>query len=226
MLAQARGQINNWKNHYMLNFGKASAFRSALLLSVGLAAPGATFTLNCYIPGAGTTCTTVANPYGTVSITDIVGGVSVNVVTATGGKFKDLLLNNNAASPVMDAPVVYSSNAFSLSPYSGTFDVDTGRPNGGWNSNTPFSITGTGFDAASFVQLDSAGVLYVIVHLQQINCDANGANCVAGTNSIKVGGSLAPPPDDPPGDDPIPEPATYAIVGLGLGAAHLLRKRG
>ncbi|MBM3755280.1 MAG: PEP-CTERM sorting domain-containing protein [Acidobacteria bacterium] len=129
----------------------------------------------------------------------------------------------------MTAPVVYSSNAFSLSPYSGLFDVDTNLASGGHNSNTPFNITSLspGFNAASFQQLDSAGVLYAIVHLQQITCDSNGANCVQGSGSIKVGASsMVRPPDDPPGDDPTPEPATYAIVGLGLGAAYLIRKRG
>lgn len=208
----------------MLNLGKVSAIRSALLLCIGIAAPGATFTLNCFIPGAGTTCTTAANPYGTVSITDIVGGVSVNVTTATGGKYKSLFLNNNAASPIMNAPVVYSPDAFSLSPYTGLFDVDTARPNGGADSGVAFNIMGTGFNANNFTQKDSAGNLYVIVHLQQVNCDVNG-NCTSGTGSLKVGGSLAPPSDPPPGDDPVPEPSTYGIVGLGLAAAYRLRKR-
>lgn len=210
----------------MLHFGKVGAFRSALLLCFGLGAPGATFTLNCYIPGAGTVCTTVANPYGSLTITDTVGGVSVNLVTTLGGKFTDLLLNTNALAPTMNAPVQYSSNAFSLSPYSGLFDVDTAIGPGGQNSNTPITITGTGFDAASFAEKDSAGVLYAIVHLQQISCDSNGANCSTGDGSIKVGATLLAPPDDPPGDEPTPEPATYAIVALGLGAAYMARKRG
>lgn len=212
----------------MLNFWKASAFRSVLLLCAGLAVPAASFTLtlNCYIPGAGTTCTAVPVSYGSLTISDIAGGVEVNLVTALGGKFKDLLLNTTA-SPVLAGPADYNSNFFQLTPYSGMFDIDTDLASGGHNSNTPFSILGTaaGFDAASFITKDSANVLYAIVHLQQITCDANGQNCVFGGNSLKVGASLAPP-SDPPSDDPVPEPATYAIVGLGLGAAHFLRKRG
>lgn len=65
----------------------ASTFRCALLLFAGVASYGATFTLDCYIPGAGTLCTSMLVPYGTISITDNgVGSVSVNLTTALGGE--------------------------------------------------------------------------------------------------------------------------------------------
>lgn len=179
----------------------------------------AQFNLSCVL-GNGTGCTPFASSFGTVTVTDIVGGVSVVVDTAAGGKYTDLFLNLAAVSPTIQSPAIYSAGAFSLSSYDGKFDVGTGiSPSKGFSGtdNSVFQILGTGFTAASFIALDSLNLVYVGIHLLEIDCTSTG--CVNGRRSIKVGGTLMPNVDT----DGVPEPATLAIVGCGLAAIGLAR---
>lgn len=182
----------------------------------------AQFNLNCVL-GNGTGCTPFPSSFGTVTITDIAGGVSVVVDTAAGGKYKDLFLNLAVAPTTIQSPAVYSVRAFSLSPYDGKFDIGTGiSPSKGFSGtdNSVFQILGTGFTAASFIALDSLNLVNVGIHLQEIDCTST--ECVNGSGSIKVGGTfLLPPPSDDTGG--VPEPATLAIVGCGLAAIGLAR---
>ncbi len=177
------------------------------------------FDLRCVL--SNTACTPFPTSFGTVTITDTSGGVSVLVDTAAGGKYKDLFLNLVAPPATIASPSVYSSNNFNLSPYDGKFDVGTSiDPSKGFggNDNSVFQILGTGFTAASFIALDSLRLVYVGIHLQEIDCGVS--SCVKGSGSIKVGGYLIPSPFDDPG---VPEPATIAIVGCGLAAIALAR---
>lgn len=179
------------------------------------------FNLNCVL-GNGTGCTPFPSSFGTVTITDIAGGVSVVVDTAAGGKYGNLFLNLTAPPETIQSPAVYSAGAFNLSPYAGNFDVGTSiSPSKGFSGsdNSVFQILGTGFTAASFIKLDTLNLVYVGIHLQEIDCTSTG--CVNGSGSIKVGSTLVEgPPDDTGG---VPEPATLAIVGCGLAAIALAR---
>ena len=183
---------------------------------------GVTFNLNCVLSNGA--CAAFPQSFGTVTIVDRAGGVDVTVVTTLGGKYKDLFLNISG-TPSFSSDAVFSSNGFVLNPYSGLYDVGTNTsPSKGFDgtSGSTFSILGTGFTAASFSQLDSLGLTYVGIHLQQIDCTS--LTCTSGSGSIKVGGWLVPP--DPPSDDPgVPEPSTYAIVGGGLAAVYWLRRK-
>ena len=180
------------------------------------------FNLNCVL-GNGTVCTPFPSSFGTVTITDIAGGVSVVVDTAAGGKYKDLFLNLAGPPTTIQSPAVYSEGAFSLSPYDGKFDVGTSiSPSKGFSGsdNSVFQILGTGFTAASFVALDTLNLAYVGIHLLEIDCTSTA--CVNGSGSIKVGGTLIQA-DDP--GDANPEPATLAIVACGLAAIGWIRAR-
>jgi PEP-CTERM motif len=196
--------------------------RGAVLLAL-LAMPGfgVTFNLNCVLSNGA--CTAFPESFGSVTLVDRAGGVDVTVVTALGGKYKDLFLNISG-TPTFTSAAEFSSNGFVLNPYSGLYDVGTNTsPSKGFDgtSGSTFSILGTGFTAASFSQLDSLGLTYVGIHLQQIDCTST--SCTSGGGSIKVGGWLMP---EPPSDDPgVPEPSTYAIVGGGLAAVYWMRRK-
>lgn len=180
------------------------------------------FDLTCVLSNGA--CTTFAQSFGTVTITDIGNGVDVKVVTAHGGKYKDLFLNLSE-STTLTSPAEFASNGFTLNPYSGLYDVGTStQPSKGFdgNSGATFQILGTGLTAANFNAFDSLGFTQVGIHLQQIDCTES--SCAFGSGSIKVGGRLML--DDPPSDDPgVPEPSTYAIVGGGLAAICWMRRK-
>jgi hypothetical protein len=186
------------------------------------------FDLNCVLFNGG--CAASAFNFGNVTIDDLGGGggVSVTVDTSHGGKYKDLFLNLTSAPASLTSPAIYASNGLFLTPYhQGAFDVGTSDgPDKGFDGldNVPFSILGTGFSELSFIALDSNGLVHVAVHLQQVDCAALGWPCTNdddGEGSIKVGGTLRLPGDDPP----IPEPATIALVGIGLVAAGVIRRK-
>lgn len=203
----------------------SSLFRlGSLLLPLAVQFPASaiSFDLNCVVNT--NSCTPIAQSLGTVQIDDIAGGVAVTVTSAFGGKYIDLYLNLDVAPTSITSPAIYSSNFFSLAPYGGTFDVGTDiSPSKGFSndSGAVFQIFGTGFTAANFLALDSLGNVNVAVHLQEIDCDANG--CAPGSGSIKVGGVYFGPP---PGDDPgVPEPSTVVLVAAGLGSLCWFRRQ-
>ena len=88
-----------------------------------------------------------SNPsFGTVTLEDVVGGVTVNVnLIGTDQKFRDLMLNATAPVTVSDDgdsgnTVLYSSDAFSINPYNGLFDIG-GSGGQGWNANDGYLNT-------------------------------------------------------------------------------------
>lgn len=198
-------------------------FIGAALLSVAtLPAAAISFDLNCVLSSTACTALPPGESLGMVQIADIAGGVEVTVVTTDGGKYVNLFLNLDVTPSSMILPAIYSSNGYTLTPYEGLFDVGSGvSPSKGFDgdSGQTFQILGTGFDATSFNAFDSLGLVNVAVHLQELDCTASG--CVPGNGSIKVGGVLS----GPPSDDPIPEPATMAIVGGGLIGVYFLRRK-
>jgi len=190
---------------------------------VSLPASAVTFNLTCVLSSTG--CETFAEPFGTVTITDISGGVSVLVETPDSAKFKDLLFNLNIDPASVDDPAIFSPDGLTLPPYEGLFDLGTNaNPSKGFDgdSGVAFQILGTGLTAANFVALDTLQNVFVAVHLQAIDCGAS--SCEAGDGSIKVGGVYVRPPDDDPSGE-IPEPTTLAIVGAGLCAVYCFRRR-
>jgi hypothetical protein len=193
------------------------------LVLVSLPASAVTFNLNCVL--SGTACTAFPESFGTVTVTDVAGGVSVVVDTPDSVKFIDLLFNLNVNTATFDSPAVYSENGLSLPPYQGLFDLGTNStPSKGFggDSGVAFQILGTGFTADNFIALDSLQNVFLTVHLQAIDCGAS--SCEAGDGSIKVGGVYVRPPDDDPSGE-IPEPTTLAIVGAGLCAVYCVRRR-
>jgi hypothetical protein len=136
--------------------------------------------------------------------------------------------NNLAIDPVG----TYSVNSFKANGTGGWLDmlIDF-HPNGqltqqAENTKFYFDLTGTGLDEMSFNALSTAGnpARLAAVHIQSY-----GAN---NANSLWVGGNCIPPqgsttcerPDDPTGD-PLPEPATLALFGLGLGLMVMRRRK-
>ncbi len=208
-----------------------------------LQAASITFNLVCVLNALNTIpCNTSGPIFGTVTLTDnLSGGVVVDVdLAGTTQKFRDLMLNFSGAATSLsssDGLASLSANGFSISPYSGLFDV--GKSSGqGWNGDDLYSTTLTGnvaISVADFLTTDSLGNVYVAMHIQGIG-DANGGDCtgdgMGGTNcvpgmpgpgSLKIGGILQPNPPE----DPIPEPTTWLLVGGGLallGARRFARK--
>lgn len=180
------------------------------------------FDLNCILTS--NSCTPIGQSLGTVQIDDISGGVAVTVTTTFGGKYQDLYLNLDVIPVTLESPAIYSSDFFTLAPYSGTFDVGINTsPSKGFRGDTGeiFQVLGVGFNAANFFAFDSLGNVNLAIHLQEIDCTAAG--CAAGSGSIKIGGFyIQPPPNDDPG---IPEPSTIALVAAGLGSLYWLRRR-
>ncbi len=67
--------------------------------------------------------------------------------------------------------LIVTSNGFSISPYSGGFDVGVSGGQG-WNADSPYNVTLSGvggvLTASMFNNQDSAGKLYVALHIQSI----------------------------------------------------------
>ena len=184
---------------------KPNVLAMAGFLAMSLPATTVVFNLDCAL---GTTqCTALPEVVGTVTVTDIPGGVAVNVAMNYGTTCKDFYCNIVGRAVLM-LPALYAADGFQLAPYGGYFDVGT--------SNIGFVIY-RDVTEASFLAKDSLGLVYGGVHLQDITCEAAGF--FASNDLLKVGATLYDPPE-------IPEPATFWVVGLGLPAVSLMRRRG
>ena len=178
------------------------------------------------------------------------GDVRVTVdLAGTGHKFRDLMLNLGSGFTSVsssDGQASLGFNSFNITPYNGLFDVgSTGQQ--GWDGDDLYStiLTATGvspLSTVSYLHLDSMGKVNVAMHIQNIgnytggDCSGNDngtTSCIpgiTGEGSLKVGGvvkSLEFPERAISAFMFIetPEPATTALMGIGLVALAFIRRR-
>ncbi len=176
-----------------------------------------------------------AATFGTITLDQVGDGVSVAVdLAGTEQKFRDLMLNyGGAATTITDNDpnntVSLTRDGFQINPYNGLFDVG-GSGGQGWNGQDLYSTILTGDIALSLADfLSQDGGVLVALHIQNIG-SATGGNCeggsgpacapgVAGPGSLKIGASG--------GLDltPVPEPASFVLMGTGLLGALAARRR-
>lgn len=214
----------------------------AVFLLQPSAAQGAvvTFDLVCVLNNTGV-C--VAGPsFGIVTLTDTAPNtVRVDVDLHNPGiKFMDLMFQLsgiagmifNLADPFTN-PLVFGT--YSIAPNPATFNLgSTNDPPlaiQGWNGNSGYLtvLQATGLSTASFTTNNGGtGEYYVAMHIQGIGpdgCTGSGdgsTTCLPGQlgdGSLNIAGVLDT------AADPAPEPWTFGVVGAGLMALSLLRKR-
>jgi len=169
--------------------------------------------------------------YGTVTLTDISGGVNVKVALAGGSGLIDTgamsghtLTFNLAGTP---APTVNIANLPNLCTYTGPTSF---TPNGGWGtfdyiidcntacgSNNPwtsglnFDVTGTGININSFIDSGTAKDTYFLADIS----NPNGGTPLTG----RIGASYTGTTTN------VPEPFTMSLFGMGLAGMAALRRR-
>ena len=220
------------------------------ILGVGSNMASATplrFDLTCVLNGLNSRACVDAGSFGTVTLVDMLDDITLNPgevrvtvdLAGTGHKFRDLMLNLGPGFTSLsssDGQAGLSYDGFSISPYNGLFDV--GQSGGqGWNGSDLYSTILSAdslLSTGDFNIADSLEKVYVALHIQNIGNSSGGSctgnddgttNCVAGqagSGSLKIGG--LPTPYEPQQD--VPEPSTSALIGGGILALLLARRRG
>jgi hypothetical protein len=208
---------------------KAVAF-AALIGLCGAAAPASAAVIynfdqdNCSAPGCG------LSNYGTVTLTDIVGG-GVNVKVAllggsglidTGALDKYSMAFRLAGSPsiaITGLPALWSyTGPISYTPGGGfgTFNYvldcnaacDSSNP---WTAGLDFNITTTSITTASFIDGGTATDTYFVADIS----NPNGGNALTGRIGASYSGH----------GEQVPEPFTLSLFGAGIAGAVALRRR-
>jgi PEP-CTERM motif-containing protein len=208
----------------------AGLFACASTASIANATP-ITYQLNTVLGG---TLTSSAASYGTVTYADGVNTNTVNVTIALNGSgqkiqefifnYNDTKCSNSTAFSLTGDVSTYSinENGTQADGYSaGKFDVQT--PQNGNIGTQPITfniaLAGTNLDPGDFNFLDSSGKLYNAVHVGNCGtstCQPNGLT--NGDASIWLGSA--------PASTSVPEPASVALLGLGMiGTGVIARRR-
>jgi len=198
-----------------------------------------TFYFDCQIVG-GATCPNTS-VQGSITLTDGAAGTVNGVVDLNGfsiEKVQAVDLNITGIAGVDNTGwtwtgltgVTYDSNNISADGFNpGRFDLFLNTDNSLFEPLN-FTLTHAGLSTASFLSLDSSGLLYAAVHIGVFNGNSNcslweGAkDQTAGTGPAPVvagdcGGGGG-------GDNVVPEPASMMLFGLAaLGAAYRARRK-
>lgn len=225
------------------HFAWVGCLAAAATLAPSSQAASITAQLTCSLNVLGGGCDNVG-PYGTVTLDDSAadGTLKISVTLGNPGqKFKDLVLafDGAATSITENDPintVVLNANAFTISPYTGAFDIGDSTTQHGWNGDSGYMAILSG-DAnlllTDFLNAkDTLGKVSVALHIQDIgsasgeDCDGSGTKdpcdpTMTGPGSLKIGGLFRPDGDIPE----VPEPSTVLLMGGALLGLGLLRKK-